>query len=454
MASLAVRRASGRTRWWRDARRRRMLAVADLGAGGLALLAGYGDLVALAALPLWILFAKVGDLYDRDHRVLRHLTIDELGSLVALTVTGMAVGGGLVAIANTDSLDPLRVLGGLVAGVLASLLLRAAARRLWRRMTPAEVTAILGEGDAATSLRRQLHLFKDMHIELVDDDCSAGILDGTASTAELEGLAEQVDRLIVAADSIDSEALTRIADSCRDAEAKLGVVAPISGSGGPSQQLAQIADLAVVDCETWDLSRSTLAIKRAFDIAGSAFLLVAFAPAMALISLAIRLDSSGPAIFSQWRAGLGGKPFRMHKLRTMDRDAEARLAELVRIDDLAQPMFKLRNDPRVTHVGRLLRRFSLDELPQLVNVLRGEMSFVGPRPEEMPLVDRYAPEHRFRLEVKPGMTGPMQIAGRGELSFDARLAVERDYIEHISLYRDVRIMMLTIPVIVRGDGAF
>jgi lipopolysaccharide/colanic/teichoic acid biosynthesis glycosyltransferase len=144
----------------------------------------------------------------------------------------------------------------------------------------------------------------------------------------------------------------------------------------------------------------------------------------------------------------------MYKLRTMDRDAEARLADLVRIDDLAQPMFKLRNDPRVTRVGRFLRRFSLDELPQLVNVLRGEMSFVGPRPEEMPLVDRYSAEDRFRLGVKPGMTGPMQIAGRGDLSFEGRLAVERDYIEHMSLARDVRIILLTVPVIVRGRGAF
>jgi len=431
-----------------------MLAAADLGAGALAVAVGYGAAIAFAALPLWILFAKVGDLYDRDHRVLRHLTIDELGSLVAWAVAGMAVSGTLTAMANPDSLDPLRVFSGLVVGVFASLCLRASARRLWRRFTPPEVTAVLGEGEVAISLRRQLRLFNDVHIELVDDDSFAGVLDGSATTPDLENLAERVDRLIVAADSIDSETLTRIADYCRDAEAKLGVVSPIAGSGGPGQQLVQVADVAVVDCETWDLSRSTLALKRAFDIAGASLLLVAFAPAMALIALAIRLDSSGPAIFSQLRAGLGGKPFRMHKLRTMDQDAEARLADLVRIDDLAQPMFKLRNDPRVTRIGRFLRRFSLDELPQLVNVLRGEMSFVGPRPEQMPLVERYAPEHRFRLEVKPGMTGPMQIAGRGNLSFDARLAVERDYIEHMSLARDLRIILLTVPVIVRGGGAF
>jgi lipopolysaccharide/colanic/teichoic acid biosynthesis glycosyltransferase len=159
-------------------------------------------------------------------------------------------------------------------------------------------------------------------------------------------------------------------------------------------------------------------------------------------------------IFTQLRAGAGGRPFRMYKLRTMSANAEESLSEIVRLEDLREPMFKLRNDPRVTRVGRLLRRFSLDELPQLVNVLRGEMSIVGPRPEQIELVERYAPEHRFRLEVKPGMTGPMQVFGRGELSFGERLAVELDYVENMSLGRDLRILFQTVPAIIRGTGAF
>ena len=113
-----------------------------------------------------------------------------------------------------------------------------------------------------------------------------------------------------------------------------------------------------------------------------------------------------------------------------------------------------RDDPRVTRVGRLLRRFSLDELPQLVNVLRGEMSIVGPRPEQVELVERYELEHRFRLAVKPGMTGPMQVFGRGELTFAERLAVELDYVENMSIGRDLRILFQTVPAIVRGTGAF
>ena len=132
--------------------------------------------------------------------------------------------------------------------------------------------------------------------------------------------------------------------------------------------------------------------------------------------------------------------------------ADRSLEEL--LQELPEPMFKFRRDPRVTRVGRVLRRLSLDELPQLWNLLRGEMSLVGPRPEQLELVQRYSPEHRFRLEVKPGLTGPMQVHGRGELTFDERLAVELDYVENLSLGRDLRILALTPGQRDRGTGAF
>jgi lipopolysaccharide/colanic/teichoic acid biosynthesis glycosyltransferase len=144
----------------------------------------------------------------------------------------------------------------------------------------------------------------------------------------------------------------------------------------------------------------------------------------------------------------------MLKFRTMVDGAHARLGEIVQIDSLPDPMFKVRDDPRVTRVGRVLRRWSLDELPQLVNVLRGEMSLVGPRPEQLELVERYREEHRFRLQARPGMTGPMQVFGRGDLEFEERLAVEREYIENLSLGRDIRILLMTLPAVLSGKGAF
>ena len=187
-----------------------------------------------------------------------------------------------------------------------------------------------------------------------------------------------------------------------------------------------------------------MAFKRAIDIVVSALGLVLLAPVMLAIAVLVRLDSRGPALFSQLRAGRHGKPFKMLKFRTMCHDAEARISEVVPVESLEEPMYKLREDPRVTRVGRVLRRTSLDELPQLFNVLRGDMSLVGPRPEEVWLVKRYSETERFRLEMRPGITGPMQVHGRGELTFQERLAVEREYVENYSIHKDLRILLRTV----------
>lgn len=195
-------------------------------------------------------------------------------------------------------------------------------------------------------------------------------------------------------------------------------------------------------------------VKRVIDLAGATVGLILSAPLALIIAAAIKLDSPGPVLFIQERVGANGRVFRMLKFRTMHQDADQRLQDLVDLDSLEEPAFKLRNDPRVTRVGRVLRRASLDELPQFVNVLRGEMSLVGPRPEEVRLVKLYNDRQRRRLAIKPGMTGPMQVNGRGDLTLGQRLDLELDYIEHYSLRRDVSILLHTLPAVVRGQGAF
>uniref|UniRef100_A0A7C1JXU7 Glycosyltransferase n=1 Tax=Caldilinea aerophila TaxID=133453 RepID=A0A7C1JXU7_9CHLR len=194
-------------------------------------------------------------------------------------------------------------------------------------------------------------------------------------------------------------------------------------------------------------------VKRAIDIVGALIGLTISIPLVAIAAIAIKLESPGPVFFWQVRIGENGRPFRIVKLRTMVVDAEARLPELIDLEHLEEPAFKLKNDPRVTRVGRILRRISLDEVPQFYNVLRGEMSLVGPRPEEERIVRLYQDHHRKRLAIKPGMTGPMQVNGRGDLSFAERLQMELDYIEHYSLRRDFEILLRTLPVIIRGNGA-
>ena len=160
-------------------------------------------------------------------------------------------------------------------------------------------------------------------------------------------------------------------------------------------------------------------------------------------------------LFIQPRAGRKGIPFPILKFRTMVQDAEASASpRWCRWRTCKEPMFKLRDDPRVTRLGRFLRQTSLDELPQLINVVRGDMSLVGPRPEALWLIDRYSETERFRLEMRPGITGPMQVHGRGELTFQERLAVEREYVENYSLRKDVKILMRTVSAVMRGQGAF
>ena len=194
-------------------------------------------------------------------------------------------------------------------------------------------------------------------------------------------------------------------------------------------------------------------VKRAVDIVGALVGLTVSVPLVAVAAVAIKAESPGPIFFWQVRVGENGRLFRIVKLRTMVIDAEARLANLVDLEQLPEPAFKLQQDPRVTRIGRFLRRTSLDEVPQFYNVLRGEMSLVGPRPEEERIVQRYQDFQRRRLAVKPGMTGPMQVNGRGDLAFGERLQLELEYIDHYSLRRDFEILLRTFPTIFQGHGA-
>jgi lipopolysaccharide/colanic/teichoic acid biosynthesis glycosyltransferase/glycosyltransferase involved in cell wall biosynthesis len=192
-------------------------------------------------------------------------------------------------------------------------------------------------------------------------------------------------------------------------------------------------------------------VKRALDIVGSLIGLVLALPLLAILAVAIKLGSPGPVFFSQERIGENGRSFRMIKLRTMVEGAKKMLSQPIDLESLP---LKAPDDPRVTRVGRFLRRASLDELPQLWNVLKGDMSLVGPRPEEARIVRLYHDWHRQRLAVKPGITGPMQVDGRAELSLDERVQLELDYIQHYSLWRDICILARTVVAVLSGRGAY
>jgi exopolysaccharide biosynthesis polyprenyl glycosylphosphotransferase len=465
--STAVVPASARApkRWpstgthgWRYALLRRFLACADVVAAFLASLSlavvGDGDASqfawSLVFLPLWIVAAKLLGLYDRDQRKLRHLTVDEAPQIVMWALIGTA---GLSLFLGLTPAGPPDAYGAVVAGVVAGIsviVFRSVARWAWRRLMPAERVAVIASIGASALLRRKLELFPDVHATIVAVHDPADIDHIGRHPSALA----TVERLFYAPASLDEQEVRAVLDIARAAGVELSVIPPCTTIFGTAVQLNHLAELPILDYRTGDLSRSTLFLKRILDVAVSALALTVLSPLLMLIAIAIKLDSRGPVLFVQHRAGLGGRSFRMNKFRSMVLDAEARLPGLVSFDSLDEPMFKLRDDPRVTRVGRLLRRSSLDELPQLWNVLTGDMSLVGPRPEQLELVDKYSPEERFRLSVKPGLTGPMQVYGRGQLTFAERLAVERDYFENLSLGRDLRILGMTLAVVLGRRGAY
>lgn len=195
-------------------------------------------------------------------------------------------------------------------------------------------------------------------------------------------------------------------------------------------------------------------VLRALDIVLSAALLLLLLPLFALIALAIRLDNPGPILFTQKRVGQDGREFDFFKFRSMITSAEARRHALEAQNERTGPVFKMRRDPRVTRVGRWLRRSSLDELPQLFNVLRGDMSLVGPRPALPREVAQYTPHQRIRLSVTPGLTGLWQVSGRSDLSFERSLELDLYYIQHQSLGLYIHILLMTLPAIITGRGAY
>ncbi len=417
---------------------------------------------AAAFSPLWVVVMKLHGLYDNDRRRIRHSTFDELPHLLSAVAIGTVLLDALLAISPVGGLPTATAL---LIGVLALAFDtsgRASVRTFWKATTGLAVGLVVGSPEDAALLARRLRTHPETRIDVIgylgadNDPEAADGLPYMGATTELARIIDEapVDRVILSNQTTGATEAEWMIAECKRAGIGLTMLPRNFTILGPGIELNRLAEVPVLDFRFADPSRSTLVLKRIMDVVVAVIGLILAAPLLVIAAILIKLDSRGPILFKQDRAGKNGKTFRVLKLRTMCTDAEDRLGEFVDLYDLEQPAFKIRNDPRVTRVGRVLRRSSLDEIPQMFNVLRGDMSLVGPRPEEVAVVALYNEHQRARLLVRPGLTGPMQISGRGSLTFEERLALDRDYLDNVSIAGDVAILLRTPRAIVRGDGAY
>jgi exopolysaccharide biosynthesis polyprenyl glycosylphosphotransferase len=351
---------------------------------------------------------------------------------------------------------------------LADLVIRYAMRkRLHRQRTlgrcMATVVAVGHESavaDLVTELRRDAYHGLTVVATCLTDVSVSREVAGVPVFGGLYEVSEAVRRCgadtvaVLSSSEIDGTVLRQLAWELEKTGTDLYVAPALLDVAGPRTTIRPTAGFTLLHVEHPQLSGPRLVIKEIFDRLMAGIALVLLSPLFAAVALAIRLSDSGPALFTQTRVGKNGRTFKIYKFRTMVVDAEKRLAELQESNEFDGVLFKMRRDPRVTAVGAKLRKWSVDELPQLINVFRGEMSLVGPRPALPDEAARYADHVRRRLVVKPGLTGMWQVNGRSDLSWDETVRLDLRYVENWSFALDLQILWKTFSVIFRGSGAY
>jgi exopolysaccharide biosynthesis polyprenyl glycosylphosphotransferase len=272
--------------------------------------------------------------------------------------------------------------------------------------------------------------------------------------AEVRDLAQTLDvhRAIIAPRSADAGEMLNLVRTLKAVGVRVSVLPRLLEVVGSSVEFDDLHGVTVMGVRRFDLTRSSARFKRAFDVLGASLGLLAVAPLMILFAVAVKVEDSGPVFFRQWRVGRHGKRFQMLKFRTMIQGADAMKDSLRDRNEAQEGLFKIAEDPRVTRVGRLLRRTALDELPQLLNIVRGEMSLVGPRPLVIEEDQRIEGWHRRRLELMPGMTGPWQILGPARVPLREMVAIDYIYVANWSLWTDIKILLRTVPHVLGRKG--
>lgn len=450
----------------------RFLLVADL----LALAAGIGSWLALPTpdagahvlwglllLPLWIALFNAYGLYARGLRRVGYKTVDDIPSLAHALLIGTVAMWLYFQVTPPGKLEFSELLAFIGTTFVLALLLRSVVRNLALRTLGLERVMFVGSGPMTPLLVRQIARQRRHGLEPVaaltrpeNEQWPLPLpeVGSLATTLNPEAVlrAYDIDRVIISAEGIQDDRLLELVSLCRHLGININALPSLAAMIGSGATIDQLEGITLIGINTPALARSNRIFKRAMDIVGATLLLVLTAPIWIAAAIAIKLDSRGPILFRQHRIGLGGKPFYLNKFRSMVPDAEARREALLADSRQAQ-WLDIEHDPRITRVGHFLRLSSLDELPQLLNVIRGDMSLVGPRPliaDEDRHVNGWA---RARLDLTPGITGPWQVLGRTNIPFDQMIMIDYLYVANWSLWTDVKLMLQTIPAMLSRNGA-
>ncbi len=394
--------------------------------------------------------------------------LDEIYTIVNGTTTAI-----LLVMAFTFFVRPLvfsramyvyAALGIILLLSLVRLIERQIFARLRQWGIGVDRVLIVGAGEVGRALMRNIVARPDLGYQVVgfvDDDSERGHTDigrfkALGGTNGLPTLLRElsVDSVIITLPWSAREKIIGLMDLCQRVGTVAKIVPDLFQLSLSHVAIDEVGGIPLIGVRETRLNWLDSVTKRAIDLVGSLALFLVFAPVMGIIVLLIRLDSPGPVIFAQTRVGQNGRRFTAYKFRSMRVGAEEELSMLNELNEATGPLFKIRHDPRRTRVGGWLRRTSLDELPQLWNVLRGEMSLVGPRPALPSEVEQYRDWHRRRLDIKPGITGLWQVSGRSELTFDEMVMLDIYYIENWSPWLDVWILLRTIPTMLLARGAY
>ena len=420
--------------------------------------------LAAAALPTWVVGAKSFGLYSDDAENPAHSTADDIFRVFLLVTVGAFLVAQLSAFASTPiGAAELTVLW--LFTILLIALTRSVARAIARRQPLYVQNAVIaGAGEIGQLVAKKILQHPEYGIKVtgfVDADpmrrrYGVDHIPVLGGLDELPGIlsTERVDRVIVAFSNEPHERQLELIRLLRDSQVYIDIVPRLFDVVGPKARMHSVEGLPLVGLPRGNLSRSSALLKRALDLLAAIAGLIVLAPVFAAIALLIKLDSRGPVFFRQIRIGNDGRAFRIFKFRTMVCDAEERKCEVAHLNKHActdgdPRMFKVPDDPRVTRVGRFVRRYSLDELPQLLNVLKGEMTLVGPRPlipEEQVHVREWAQK---RLALKPGITGIWQVLGRDDIPFEEMVKLDYVYVTDWALLNDIKLILRTVPVMFR-----